>query len=118
LVTPNQPCSHEAAKLSPSLWASLLYIGVQRFDAYIDQDGRIVPAEAYELRNCTCGSTLALLVDEPSNAPVHEMPAFCGADLDDWDDETAAGNCDTPPCPTPLTDDVRGREGFEPAVQP
>ena len=45
---------HEALKRDDAKWAALEYVGVQRIEA--DETG---PAEAIELRNCACHSTLA-----------------------------------------------------------
>lgn len=50
------PCSvahHEALKSDETRWQMLHYVGLQLIDA--DDEG---PAEALELRNCECGSTL------------------------------------------------------------
>lgn len=44
---------HNAVKLDETAWSQLAYVGIQRVPA--DDTG---PAEALELRNCTCGSTL------------------------------------------------------------
>lgn len=49
--------SHAALKAAPALWASLQLIGIQHIPA--DETG---PAETLELRNCSCGSTLAVSV--------------------------------------------------------
>lgn len=49
--------THDALKASPNAWSQLELIGVQRIPA--DDTG---PAEAHELRNCPCGSTLAISV--------------------------------------------------------
>ncbi len=45
---------HESLKLDESAWSELRYVGIQHFPA---EDG--APDERLELRNCTCGSTLA-----------------------------------------------------------
>ncbi len=45
--------SHERAKHDTAAWLAMVYIGTQRIPA--DETG---PAEALELRNCACGSTL------------------------------------------------------------
>jgi hypothetical protein len=57
--------SHDALKLTRSLWNALQLVGYQSFDA--DEYG---PAQRIELRNCGCGSTLALdlLVDGQHDA--------------------------------------------------
>ncbi len=49
---------HETLKADRSLWTSLKFIGYQRIPA--DETG---PAWCLELRNCGCGSTLAVEVD-------------------------------------------------------
>jgi hypothetical protein len=46
---------HRALKSTPSLWRMLACIGVQRLVA----DGS-EPERVLELRNCSCGSTLAV----------------------------------------------------------
>lgn len=48
---------HEAIKADARAWAGLQYIGRQYTPA--DEYG---PAETLELRNCACGSTLAIEV--------------------------------------------------------
>lgn len=48
-------CSTCGRRHTPSDWAALQLIGVQRIEA--DDEG---PAETLELRNCVCGSTLAI----------------------------------------------------------
>lgn len=58
-MTCNAGHNHEALKLTA--WTTLEYIGHQIIEA--DDEG---PAEALELRNCVCGSTLAKLVEAPS----------------------------------------------------
>lgn len=47
---------HEALKLNAAAWSALELIGVQEIEAFEDE-----PAGALELRNCSCGSTLALV---------------------------------------------------------
>lgn len=49
---------HEALKTDSVAWASLKLIGYQRFDF-----GEGEPEESYEVRNCTCHSTLYLLIE-------------------------------------------------------
>lgn len=49
--------SHEAVKRDDAAWAALDLRGVQHVEA--DDAG---PAEALELRNCACGSTLCRTV--------------------------------------------------------
>jgi hypothetical protein len=48
--------SHEAMK-SPTTWPTLLLIGIQKIE---DEHGN--PDGELELRNCPCGSTLAIRV--------------------------------------------------------
>jgi hypothetical protein len=45
--------SHQRLKLDPDVWASMEYVGVQ--EGIHDAN----PPYDLELRNCTCGSTLA-----------------------------------------------------------
>jgi hypothetical protein len=44
---------HDALKLDRERWSALLFVGVQN-----DDDGR----PELELRNCACGSTLAIAI--------------------------------------------------------
>lgn len=46
---------HEAAKHDEKIWASFCLLGIQVFD---DPDEPEAVTERYELRNCSCGSTL------------------------------------------------------------
>lgn len=48
---------HEALKADPVAWPALRLIGVQRFEAEGDE-----PAEALEMRNCHCQSTICKVV--------------------------------------------------------
>ncbi len=50
--------AHQLLKRNQLLWRQLEYVGVQVFHA--DEDG---PEERLELRNCTCGSTLARRIE-------------------------------------------------------
>lgn len=52
--------SHNALKSDESAWSQLPYVGVQVIEA--DETG---PAEALELRNCRCHSTLCRPVPMP-----------------------------------------------------
>ena len=58
---------HTALKLDSAAWRSLEWVGVQRFDGH---DGE--PPLVLELRNCTCGSTLAIEI-----TPDHPVPHVC-----------------------------------------
>ena len=51
---------HEEIKADPKRWITLEYIGENVFAA--DEFG---PAERYEQRNCTCGSTLGVCFKLP-----------------------------------------------------
>jgi hypothetical protein len=51
--------SHEALTRDPAAWAKLKFVGIQHLPAWGDE-----PAYALELRNCQCGSTLSIRVDE------------------------------------------------------
>ncbi len=55
-LAPCRIADHEALKLSPA-WASLRLVGRQHVEA--DED---FPASVLELRDCHCGSTLAVEV--------------------------------------------------------
>lgn len=48
---------HALLKATPSLWQQLVRIGLQHIEANEDE-----PAETMELRNCACGSTLAITI--------------------------------------------------------
>ena len=48
---------HDAIKADPQRWVKLVHIGDTVFEA--DETG---PAERIEMRNCTCGSTLAISI--------------------------------------------------------
>lgn len=50
-------CDHAAIKRDPTAWAQLDLVGHHHTPA--DDSG---PAETLELRNCACGSTLAIEV--------------------------------------------------------
>ncbi len=52
---------HEALKRDESAWRRLSYVGVQHVPADEHYE-----AEDYELRNCTCGSTLYRLIAPPA----------------------------------------------------
>lgn len=52
---------HEALKRYAALWQSLPLLGRMHTPAEII-DGVQLPAETIEMRNCTCGSTLAIEV--------------------------------------------------------
>jgi hypothetical protein len=49
--------NHEQLKRDRARWSELEYVGLQRFSGF----------DALELRNCSCGSTLAVQVDESSS---------------------------------------------------
>ncbi len=57
LSTCGCPVSHDELKSTPSLWATLHYVGVQVIPAYESE-----PEERFELRNTPspCHSTLAV----------------------------------------------------------
>jgi hypothetical protein len=48
------PATHDRLK-RPSSWSELAYIGTQHVEAEGDE-----PAVTLELRNCSCGSTIAV----------------------------------------------------------
>lgn len=52
-------CDHAAIKADPARWAALPRIGDQPVEAFEDE-----PAYRLELRNCICGSTLAVEIKE------------------------------------------------------
>lgn len=51
------PCpngvNHEAVKRSSRAWSSLAYVGIQEF-----------PRARLEMRNCACGSTLYIVLED------------------------------------------------------
>lgn len=53
---------HAALKRDASAWSTLLYRGVQVVDP---DDG--LPPDVLELRDCTCGSTLAININPAPN---------------------------------------------------
>ena len=55
------PIDHEAIKRDAAAWDALHHIGDQIIEA--DSTG---PAERLELRNCSCGTTLAKRIATPS----------------------------------------------------
>jgi hypothetical protein len=55
------PLNHDALKQDPAVWASLPFVGIQGDEV-----------EMLELRNCPCGSTLAVVV----NDGVHPLDAY------------------------------------------
>lgn len=65
-------CSHdhEALKRDAAAWSRLAYVGMQRVPA--DEYG---PAEAYELRDCSCGSTLAIQIERADDFAAEQTEA-------------------------------------------
>lgn len=57
MTTACTTASHEALKHSPA-WITLPLIGLQVIEAYGEE-----PEERYQLRNCSCGSTLCKRVE-------------------------------------------------------
>lgn len=50
---------HDALRSNLKLWTALRFVGIQHVEA--DETG---PAERLELRDCSCGSTLARKLDD------------------------------------------------------